>query len=59
MHGIRMMNSFQTTLTPNPDKLYKSNVTLQRNKQKSAFERALPMLASSGAGGLANVQMSI
>ena len=53
---LLIMNSFQTTLSPNPKKYI--NVALQQNKKNIVFERALQMLSSSGAGGLVTVHIS-
>ena len=48
------MDSFQTNLIPNPEKLYKWYY-VKRNTQKHAGECALQTLSTSGAGGLAAV----
>ena len=45
-----IVNSFQTTLTPNPEKLYKCYSVIK--EQKPNLECALQMLSSSGASGL-------
>ena len=53
LHSFLCLKSFQTTLTPNPNKFY--NYCSAWDKQKHMFERALQMLSSSGAGGLVTV----
>ena len=52
------MNSFQTTLNPNPDKFYEHySVMIQHNMCLN--ECALQVLSSSGAGGLITVHRII
>ena len=51
------MDSFQTTLTPNPDKFYSYDPVMRQTKH--VFERALHVFPSSGAGGLVTVQYYI
>ena len=44
------VNSFQTTITPNPEKFYKYHSVAKQ--EETLFECALQMLSISGAGGL-------
>ena len=48
------LNSCQTTLTPNPEKLYVYILLPCNETITNVFERALQMLSSSGAGGFGN-----
>ena len=50
--GVTFFNSFQTTLTSNPEKLHEYCSVAKRGKH--VFECA-QMLSSSGAGGLVNI----
>ena len=51
------MSSFQTTLTPNPEKLYKYR-SVTKQYETCVLNELFKTCASSGAGGLETVQIS-
>ena len=52
------MNSFQTTLSPNPEQIHVYMLLCYETTINMFFECALQMLSSSGAGDLVTVQFS-